>query len=353
MPLQAAAQPADPDPVEVTRLAATRLVRALRHTRVAGRIPHLAQPPRPGVVADRQEPPATAQLLADVPDAAQPGQGAGAAQHRQRDLLLPVPQRQPGKRNRGPRAKIADHLTEPPHQRPHVGNVKLPALLDDAEHAPGQLLAHRRRQPRQVNPRGAPPPVSQPAAELLRDGVRAEIRQAHAGRQRLPQALQDLRPVTGRQAAAARCGIQRCAAHEPNPVCREAAAPPRGECLPLRNGPHFRVVGDVTVDVQRGLHVSVAEPAADHVHRHPGQQQGRGMAVPEPVRRPARWHLPGQRGAQPPDQVIDRLRPPRREPWLTRQVHEHAGFIQAASSQISSGLAQLPHVLAVKAVKPG
>ena len=233
--------------------------------------------------------------------------------------------------NRRPRAKIADHLTEPPHQRPHVRDVELPALLDDAEHAPGQLLAHRRGQPGQVNPRRPPPLVSQPAAELLRDGGCAEMRKAHAGRHRLPQTLEDLRPVTGRQAAAARCRIERCAAHGHSPSCPasgKAARQPAVNAFHSATARNLRVIGDVAIDVQRGLHVGMAKPAADHVHRHPGQQQGRGVAVPQPVRRPARRHLPGQPAAQPPDQVIDRLRPPRREPRLARKVHEHEGCVE-------------------------
>src|SRR6266851_9755381 len=56
---------------------------------------------------------------------------------------------------------------------------------------------------------------------------------------------------------------------------------------------------------------------------------------------------------QPPHQVIDGLRPPRLEPRPTGQVHEDAGLIEISGCQVGPGLAQLPHVLAIEAVKLG
>ena len=190
VPLEPKAQPSGGDLAEVGRVAA-RLVRALRDPRVGSGSPYLALPPRARVISSRQQPPAAAELLAQVADAAGPGQGTGPPPHRQRELLLPFPRRQAGQRDRRGRAEIADHLAEAAHQRPHVGDVDLAAAGDDAEHAPRQLLADRRGQRRQVNARRPPALMSQPAAVLLRQRARAEIGQAHPGRDRLPQVLQD------------------------------------------------------------------------------------------------------------------------------------------------------------------
>ena len=67
-------------------------------------------------------------------------QRAGAAVRRVRDLLPPVPARQPGQRGGRLAGTIADDVAQPAHQHPQ-GRCRLPALVDDAEHAPGHFPA--------------------------------------------------------------------------------------------------------------------------------------------------------------------------------------------------------------------
>ncbi len=214
VPLQAKAQPSGRDLAEVGRVAA-RLVRALRDPRVGSGVPYLSLPPRARVISSGQQPPAAAELLAQVAEAAGPGKGTGPPPHRQRELLLPFARRQAGQRSGRGRAEIADHLAEAAHQRPHVGDVDLAALGDDAEHAPRQLLADHRRQRRQVNARRPPALMSQPAAVLPGHGARAETGQAHAGRDRLPEVLQEPGLIAG---VPVRPGAGRPAAHAQSPA---------------------------------------------------------------------------------------------------------------------------------------
>ncbi len=100
--------------------------------------------------------------------------------------------------------------------------------------------------------------------------------------------------------------------------------PPFSEYLcPVRRGPQLLIFGDPAIQVQRGLHVGVAQAAGHHPLRRPGQQQGRRMAVPEPVGRP-----PGRADAvllQRRDLVADRPLAHRGEKRRPVQVHQQRG----------------------------
>lgn len=114
VPLQAKAQPSGLYLAEVGRVAA-RLVDALWDPRVGGGVPYLVLPPRARVIGRGQQPPAAAKLLAQVADAAGPGQRSGAPPHSQRELLLPLARRQSGQRGWRGRAEVGDHLAEAAH----------------------------------------------------------------------------------------------------------------------------------------------------------------------------------------------------------------------------------------------
>ena len=119
---------------------------------------------------------------------------------------------------------------------------------------------------------------------------------------RRPQGLQRLRvgPAAGglyqvQRRLAAAAGHE----HAPAAVAAGAQPPAGGERLPLRGRLQVGVLGDMRIQLQSGLHIGVPEPAGHHMHRDPRQQQGRGMRMTQPVRRPRCGDLAGQLPAQP------------------------------------------------------
>ena len=168
MPLEAAPQPRRADPVEPDREPAHRLVLAQRDPGVFHRVPLIQLPPRAGVHRGDQQAHHARQQRPDVAlswlvRAAAPCAGAPRA----------------GSAGTSPGRAIASSetggcpgrsaMTSPSRRtsmlRPGDGIV--PPRLDDPEHAPGHLPAHRLGQRRQVQPR-APRPVVAERARVLR-----------------------------------------------------------------------------------------------------------------------------------------------------------------------------------------
>ena len=63
--------------------------------------------------------------------------------------------------------------------------------------------------------------------------------------------------------------------------------------------------------------------------------------MPKPVRRPLLRHLTRQLAAEPLDQVVDAVRPPRREPGLPIKVDEHARGVEVIGVSIDSQFTHL------------
>ena len=228
VPLQAAPQPPGADPVEPHRVPAHRLVIAQRNPVVLHRVPLVPLPPRAGVGGGDEQTHHPRQQPADVVHRGSRRQPPAAAVHHTLDLLAPLRHGQSEQGGRRPPATIGDHLTEPAHQHAQPRCRDLPAQLDDAEHTPRHLPAHRLRQLRQVHP-GPPGPVVAERSRVLRWDTRlGEARQPHRFRHRRPQVFQ--RPRVA--AAAGRFhpvdrGRFAPAGHESDPIGSSQCAPTR------------------------------------------------------------------------------------------------------------------------------
>ena len=165
-----------------------------------------------------------------------------------------------------------------------------------------------------------------------------EARQPHRFRHTRPQLFQRPTGRSGRGPLPPSRGGRACA---PPVTSRtrpssQAATPTRQPAVNAFQSATARicgVLGHVRVRVQRGLHVGMSQSATHHVHRHPGQQQRGGVTMSHPVRRPLQGHPPGQLAAQPSHQVVDRLRPPRREPGFPVEVDEHIGGVEIVTAR--------------------
>ena len=91
----------------------------------------------------------------------------------------------------------------------------------------------------------------------------------------------------------------------------------------------------------------MTEATHHHVFTDTSQQQRAGMRVAKPVRRPIGGHRASEVSLHGGDEVVDGLRPQRRQPLTAVQVDEYPPVLQIYGA-VGVGVAELPDVLAVQ-----